>query len=383
MAHDRVGFGVLGPLEMTIDGAAIPLGTPKQRAVLAALLINRNRPVAIDALIDAAWEQGAPPGARDTLYAYVSKLRRLMAGAGIETRGLLANTPPGYRLTVADSDYDLGLFVASKNAGVRAAAAARFEQASEHFSAALAQWRGPVLDDLHDFNFVDAFAAGLAEEKVGTHVARAEVEIACGRPQSVIGELETLATDHPYREPLWAQLITAYYLADRQSDALDAFRRLRDRLAADLGVDPAPALRALHVRILRQRPLDVIKAAQANADETISTLSHYLTASQYMTALPDATRGPSLRDANERRYPLVATTTRIGRSPDNDIVLSGSKVSRHHAAVVDTGSSFVIVDLRSLNGVSVSGRRIHTSTALTEGDRIRIAEHQLMFETTS
>ncbi|WP_373194021.1 FHA domain-containing protein, partial [Mycobacterium marinum] len=72
-----------------------------------------------------------------------------------------------------------------------------------------------------------------------------------------------------------------------------------------------------------------------------------------------------------------------GRSPENDIVLSGGKVSRHHAAIVDTGSSFVIVDLRSLNGVSVSGRRVHTSTALTEGDRIRIAEHQLMFETAS
>ncbi|ACC41962.1 transcriptional regulatory protein EmbR_1 [Mycobacterium marinum M] len=372
-----LNFGALGPLEMTIDGVAVPLGTPKQRAVLAALLINRNRPVAIDALIEAAWEQGAPAGARETLYAYVSKLRRLMAGAGIETRELLANMPPGYRLTVADGDYDLGRFVTEKNAGVRAAAASGFEQASDHFSAALAQWRGPVLDDLRDFTFLDAFATGLAEEKLVTQIARAEVEIACGRAQSVTGELEGLTTDHPYREPLWVQLITAYYLAERQSDALDAYRRLRDRLADDLGVDPAPTVRALYGRILRQRPLDVCKTAQANADETISTLS------VHMPAIPDATHGPSLRDANERRYPLVATTTRIGRSPDNDIVLSGGKVSRHHAAIVDTGSSFVIVDLRSLNGVSVSGRRVHTSTALTEGDRIRIAEHQLMFETAS
>ncbi|KAA1250897.1 FHA domain-containing protein [Mycobacterium simiae] len=377
MAQDRIGFGVLGPLEMTIDGTAVPLGTPKQRAVLAVLLINRNRPVAIDTLIEAAWAQGAPAGARDTLYAYVSKLRRLVAGAGIETRGFLANTPPGYRLAVADGDYDLSRFVTEKNAGVRAAAAARFEQASGHFSAALAEWRGPVLDDLRDFNFVDAFATGLAEEKVVTHIARAEVEIACGRPQSVIDGLETLTTDHPYREPLWAQLIAAYYLADRQSDALDAYRRLKGRLADDLGVDPAPTVRALYGRILRQQPLDVCKAAQANADDTISTLSHY------MTALPGVARGPSLRDANERRYPLVATTTRIGRSPDNDIILSGAKVSRHHAAIVDTGSSFVIVDLRSLNGVCVSGRRIHTCTALTHGDRIRIADHQLMFETAS
>ncbi|EUA86064.1 putative regulatory protein embR [Mycobacterium ulcerans str. Harvey] len=225
----------------------------------------------------------------------MSKLRRLMAGAGIETRELLANMPPGYRLTVADGDYDLGRSVTEKSAGVRAAAASGFEQASDHFSAALAQWRGPVLDDLRDFTFVDAFATGLAEEKLVTQIARAEVEIACGRAQSVIGELEGLTTDHPYREPLWVQLITAYYLAERQSDALDAYRRLRDRLADDLGVNPAPTVRALYGRILRQRPLDVCKTAQSNADETISTLS------VHMPAIPDATHGP--------RY---ATRTNVG-----------------------------------------------------------------------
>ncbi|ETW22358.1 BTAD domain-containing putative transcriptional regulator [Mycobacterium gastri] len=376
VAQPGVQFSVLGPLEICIDGAVVPLGTPKQRAVLAMLLINRNRPVATDALIDAAWERGAPSGARATLYAYMSNLRRLLSNAGAEARTLLANASPGYRLAVLDSNYDLGRFVAKKGAGLRAAADARFEQASEHFSAALAEWRGPALDDLRDFNFVDAFAKGLQEEKVLTQLAHAEVEIACGRVHSVIGELETLATDHPYREPLWAQLIAAYYLADRQFDALDAYQRLKDRLADDLGVDPGPAVRVLHERILRQRPLDVRTAAQSSADDTISTLS------RHMTAPPGATHGPSLRDANGLRYPLVATTTRIGRSPDNDIVLAGAKVSRHHAAVVDTGSNFVLVDLRSVNGVYVSGRRIHTSAVLNEGDRIRITDHHLIFETT-
>lgn len=373
VAQPGVQFSVLGPLEVCIGGAVIPLGTPKQRAVLAMLLINRNRPVATDALIDAAWEQGAPSGARATLYAYVSNLRRQMSKAGVQARALLANASPGYRLAVLDSDYDLGRFVTEKGAGLRAVADARFEQAGDHFSAALAEWRGPVLDDLRDCNFVDAFAKGLHEEKVLTQLARAEVEIACGRAHSVINELEELAADHPYREPLWAQLIAAYYVADRQFDALDAYQRLRDRLADDLGVDPGPAVRALHQRILRQRPLDVRAAAQSSADETISTLT------QHMTAPPGATDGPSLRDANGRRYPLVATTTRIGRSPDNDIVLAGAKVSRHHAAIVDTGSNFVLVDLRSVNGAYISGRRIHTSAVLHEGDRIRITEHELIF----
>jgi SARP family transcriptional regulator, regulator of embCAB operon len=377
MVRDGVRFGVLGPLQMTINAIAAPLGAPKQRAVLAMLLINRNRAVGYDELIDAAWEQQPPTRARATLYIYVSNLRRLLASGGVETRDVLASAPPGYRLAVLDSQYDLARFAAEKNAGVRAAAEARFEQASSHFSAALAEWRGPVLDDLRDFDFAETFAKGLVEENVLTHTARAEAEIACGRPHSLISELETLTTDHPYREPLWAQLITAYYLADRQSDALDAYRRLRDTLDNDLGVKPGPKARALHDRILRQQPLDVRKAAQSSADETISSLS------AHMTRLSGTAHGPSLRDANQRDYPLVATTTRIGRGPDNEIVLSGAKVSRHHAAIIDTGSSFVIVDLRSSNGVYVSGRRIHTSAALTEGDWIRIAEHELTFEITS
>jgi SARP family transcriptional regulator, regulator of embCAB operon len=373
--QDGVQFGVLGPLQMSINGSEVPLGTPKQRAVLATLLINRNRPVSIDALADAAREQGPPAGARATLSSYVSNLRRLMAGAGVEARGLLASASPGYRLAVLDSHYDLGRFLAEKNAGVRASAAARFDQASTHFSAALAEWRGAVLDDLRDFDFVDAFAKGLVEEKVVTHIARAEVEIACGRPHSLISELETLITDHPYREMLWAQLISAYYLADRQSDALDAYHRLRNTLAEDLGVDPGPTVRLLQERILRQQPLDVRKAAQASADHTTSTLW------EDMAALSATRHGPSLRAENGCRYPLVAIT-RIGRSADNDIVLSGNKVSRHHAAIVDTGSSFVIVDLRSANGTYVSGRRLHPSAALAEGDLIRITEYELTFENT-
>ncbi len=375
--QDGVRFGVLGPLQVSVDGSVVPLGTPKQRAVLAMLLINRNRPVSANSLVDAAWEQGPPAAARTTLSSYVSNLRRLLAGAGAKSRDILASAPPGYRLAVLDSQYDLGRFVTEKSAGARGAADGRFEEASGHLSAALAQWRGPVLDDLRDFNFVDAFATGLVEEKVVTQIARAEAEIACGRAHSLIGELEALAADHPYREPLWAQLISAYYLADRQSDALDAYHRLRNILAEDLGVDPGATVGGLYERILRHESLDVRKTAQSTADETVRTLSARL------ASRPGIAYGPSLRDADKRRYPLVATTTRIGRSLDNDVVLSSAKVSRLHAVIVDTGSSFVIVDLTSANGVYVSGRRVRTSAVLTEGDPIRISEHELIFESTS
>ena len=121
---------------------------------------------------------------------------------------------PGYRLSVPDADCDLGRFIIEKNVSVKAAAAGNFEQASRHMSAALAEWRGPVLEDLRDFEFVNAYATALVEDKVTAHSARAEAEIACGRASAVVSELESLA-EHPYREPLSAQRFTAY-LAERR-----------------------------------------------------------------------------------------------------------------------------------------------------------------------
>jgi SARP family transcriptional regulator, regulator of embCAB operon len=140
------------------------------------------------------------------------------------------------------------------NARVGSGSAGRFAQASQHLEAALAQWRGPVLEDLRDFQFVDAFGTALAEDKLVAHTARAESEIACGHACAVIAELEALVTEHPYREPLWVQLITAYYLANRQSDALDAYHRLKDTLAEDLGIDPGSASPPSHNPNLQRAP---------------------------------------------------------------------------------------------------------------------------------
>src|SRR5215212_652234 len=142
MTESRAEFGVLGPLQICVDGAAVALGTPKQRAVLAMLLINRNRPVATEALIEAAWEQFPPPDPRASLHSYVSNLRKLLGG--IDSRTALRSAPPGYRLSVHENACDIGRFALGKNAGVQAAAAGKFEQASRHLSAALSEWRGPV-----------------------------------------------------------------------------------------------------------------------------------------------------------------------------------------------------------------------------------------------
>lgn len=221
MARNELRFGILGPLEISAGFRSLPLGTPKQRAVLATLIIHRNRPVGIDSLIDAAWEQDRPEGSRATVYTYVSNLRRLVSTTGADSHSILASAPPGYRLAVADNQYDVARFISQRSAGLRAAAAGSFEQASDHLSAALAEWRGPVLDDLREFSFVTRLANSLVEDKIIAHTALAEAEIACGRADSVISELEELILEHPYHEALWRQLIAAYYVSERQSDALD------------------------------------------------------------------------------------------------------------------------------------------------------------------
>jgi SARP family transcriptional regulator, regulator of embCAB operon len=376
IGRNVVEFGVLGPLQMSVDNGLVPLGTPKQRAVLAVLVVNANRPIDVETLIGAAWDQRPPQGARATLHAYISNLRRLMSSVGID-RDLLANAPPGYRLAIDHNQSDLGRFRTEKDAGVHAAAAAKFDLASRHMAAALAQWRGAFLEDLRDFQFVETLAAAFDEEKVLAHTTHVEAQIACGQPHAVITELESLIAEHPYREPLWAQLMTAYYLAERQSDALDAYLRLKTRLSEDLGIDPGPKLRQLYEQVLRQEPLDVRKAAQAHAEDTIVS-------SAALQGQPVTSQRPvaaALCDNDGRRYALVGTATRIGRSPDNDIVLSDAKVSRHHAAITSNGTTFVITDLGSVNGVLLNGQRIDPSAELFEGDRIRIGEQEFRLET--
>jgi SARP family transcriptional regulator, regulator of embCAB operon len=366
-------FGLLGPLQLSVDGTAVPIGTPKQRAVLASLVINRNRPVAADSLINAVWGEDPPSEARASLHAYVSNLRRLFGTVGIEGRSMLEKVAPGYRLNVAETGVDLGRFIRARNEGVAAATAGRFDEASRHYSAALAQWRGDVLDDLRGFDFVSVFATAMADEKIATHIALAESEIACGRANRITGELEALVANHPFREPAWEQLMIAYYVSARQSDALDAYQRLKAILAGELGIDPSPPLRDLHERILRQEPMD----AKPPAD---TTLTHTFISLANRTAINTGEARAQLRAASGECYPVKGVATRIGRRSDNDIVLPDQRVSRHHAVIIDTGTSFVLIDARSANGVELDHNLIRGSAPLSDGSHVRIGDSEFRFE---
>ena len=143
--------------------------------------MHRNRPVSVDALIDAVWDGDPVPAARTSIQSYVSTLRRLLRDAGGDPNAVLASAPPGYQLNIADADCDIGRFIAEKAAGIPAAAAGQFEEASSHLSAALSEWRGPALTTCATSPSSMAFATALLEERLAVHTARAEAEIACGR----------------------------------------------------------------------------------------------------------------------------------------------------------------------------------------------------------
>jgi len=241
-------------------------------------------------------------------------------------------------------------FAIEQRAGIEAAAAGRFEQASGQLSAALAEWRGPVLEDLRDFPFVDTFAAALAEDKLVAITVRAEAEIACGRTHSIIGELEALVAEHPYREPLWAQLITAYYLAERQYDALDTYGRLKTLLADGLGIDPGPTLRGLHQRILRQEPLDVKNAARATAKRAAATLQRHTKVARSPPSHSFATL-PEVVIRCEEQPPGSGASPTMTSSSTMTLLAATTRYRQHR-------NSFVITDLQSANGVDVADQRI-------------------------
>ncbi|GAF49408.1 hypothetical protein RW1_081_00050 [Rhodococcus wratislaviensis NBRC 100605] len=362
-------FGVLGPLEMTVDGTPQSLGGSKQRAVLAMLVINRNHAVSADALAAAAWDDRPPAETRGNIQVLISHLRKLLKAADIDAREIIATAPPGYRLRAADHQCDVDRFHARKRCGFDAAAGRRFAEASTQFSQALQEWRGEVLDDLRGLRFADAFATALHEERIVTITARAESELACGRTEAVVSDLTPLVESNPLREPLWAQLIAALYLEGRQSDALEHCRRLRSTLADELGIDPSPPLQELEARILRQEPLQVQHQAATTAAVAMTIVD----------AHTRADRG-HLRDEKGEIFSIDGGALRIGRMDDNDLVLEDERVSRHHAVIVDTGASYLIRDLKSSNGIYVAGTRIANSVPLSHGDSIRIGGTEFTFE---
>jgi len=249
-------FGILGPLEVSRSGRMVPLGGPRQRAVLALLLLEANRVVSLDRLAEDLWGGNPPDGWVTTVQIYVSHLRQALepgrargaAGDVLVTRGR------GYLLRVGRERLDAARFEDSFTAGRAALEAGRHAEAAGTLRQALSLWRGPVLADLADYAFTRPGAARLEELRLAATEVRIDADLALGRHDALTAELEQLAGAHPLRERLHGQLMLALYRCGRQGDALAAYRRARDLLAGELGIDPGEPLQRLHAAVLAQDP---------------------------------------------------------------------------------------------------------------------------------
>jgi WD40 repeat protein/DNA-binding SARP family transcriptional activator/class 3 adenylate cyclase len=243
----RMQFRVLGPLEVDAGGGPIPLGGPKQRAVLAHLLVRANQLVPADTLVDEIWGEEPPDQARNIIQTYVSHLRKALGRDRIQSQA------PGYRLRLDHSELDVSRFDdlmrdARKTLPVDPTIAVGT------LDDALALWRGPALADLADQPSLLAEAARLDELRLEAQEVRIEGLLAGGAEGRAIGELEALLARHQWRESLWGLLMLAYYRDGRQAEALRSYQRAREILADELGLDPSPELLRLHERILQQDP---------------------------------------------------------------------------------------------------------------------------------
>jgi len=269
-----VQFHVLGPLEVTHGGQTVALGGVRTRAVLAMLLIDANRVVAADRLVDELWPAHAQERGAANLQVRLSELRRAFRSVGEADR--LVTRPPGYMLLATAGELDVLRFEQLVTEGREAIAGGDPIRAVALLDQSLALWRGPALADLGDGQFASVERARLEERRLGALESRIEAQLACGRHDETIAELETLTAAHPLRERLWHHRLLALYRCGRQADALSAYRELRAMLTEQLGIEPGPELRELHDRILRQDPgLDYRPDAEHGAAEAARPQTRY------------------------------------------------------------------------------------------------------------
>jgi predicted ATPase/DNA-binding SARP family transcriptional activator len=254
---------VLGPLEVVVDGTAVPLPGRKHPRLLAALAVGDGHACSIEALTDAVWGETPPRSARKLLQLYVSQLRKVVPEGAIRT------TESGYALDVNDGSIDAERFeLLAREAG---GALARGNPALTTSLAgrALALWRGPAYEDVMYEDFVRADAERLEELRLGVSEDRLDAQLRLGRHKAVLAEVLALAAQHTLRERLQALAMVALYRSGRQTDALDRYADVRRQLDEELGLEPGPQLRALQQRILRQDPeLDT----PSSSDRSQSTL---------------------------------------------------------------------------------------------------------------
>ncbi|MCE6999497.1 tetratricopeptide repeat protein [Saccharothrix sp. S26] len=239
-------FGVLGPLQVLADGRQLVIGRKGMRGLLAMLVLEANRVVPIDEIVDSLWVDEPPATARTIVHGYVSRLRRMLEEADPAGSARILTTPPGYQLSVDPwrLDFHRARQLVSSARGKPAPIRAQLLRES------LGLWRGQVLADVPG----DPVTTDLEELRLAAVEERIEAELELGRHLELVGELRQLVTEYPFRERLVGHMMRALYRSGQRADALDAYQRFHRRVVDELGIDPGPGLRVLHEQVLRDDP---------------------------------------------------------------------------------------------------------------------------------
>jgi DNA-binding SARP family transcriptional activator len=235
-------YRILGAVEVWCGGRRVPVPGRQPVAVLAVLLLNANRVVSVDRLVDHVWGAAAPPTARPLLQSCVAELRRALRAGGAGEP--VVRRHPGYLFQVGPGELDADRFV-------ELVSAARGDpgDAGRLLREAIALWRGPALDGL-PLHGLTGELTDLEERRLAALEDRVDADLRAGQRAELVGELRSAVAAHPYRERLWAALLVTLAGCDRQAEALAAYRRFRDLLVDQVGVEPGPALQALHQAVL-------------------------------------------------------------------------------------------------------------------------------------
>lgn len=241
-----------GAVGVTDEGHEVPLGGPRQRRLLAVLLVHRSTVVSVDRVAEAVFAGRPTPGASTTLRSYVARLRRVLGGPGSAVQ--VVTRAPGYQLDVPAEAFDVARFEVALAGTREALQEGDAVLACRRVRAALDEVRGDPYAEFADEEWVYAEVQRLHELALTAHELLVDAELARGRAEMVTPLVESLCTRFPLRESYRAQLMTAYAGTGRQADALAAFRAFRTELAEELGIDPSPELVELERRILEQDP---------------------------------------------------------------------------------------------------------------------------------
>jgi SARP family transcriptional regulator, regulator of embCAB operon len=258
-AHDRapaLTFRVLGPLEVLRDGEPCTPTAPKQRALLALLLLHANELLPTARIVDELWGYRPPRSAVAALQSYVTATRRTLspgaAGrAGTRRHPVLRTHPSGYVLHVRPDQLDLVEFRTLAARGRSGLAEGNCDQAGDLFRSALALWRGPALADVTHHGVLDSYTVRLEEERLALLERRIAVDLCQGHAADVVGELEELCQRYPLREGFQEQLMLALHASGRRAEALGVYTRIHRIMVEEAGIEPGRGLRELQEVILR------------------------------------------------------------------------------------------------------------------------------------